>query len=80
MNPLAEAHAVALLLQHPEGWVHVYCDGSSRWAAAPPNPAHYWDAGDVPEPIVCERRSYHQARTAFSTAVKRMRARGIHVG
>ncbi len=80
MDPLAEAQAVALLLQHPEGWVHVFADGSSRWAAGPPDPTHYWDAGDVPEPIPCARRSYRQARTAFSVAIKRMRARGVHVG
>lgn len=80
MHPLAEAEAVALLLQHPQGWVHVFSDGSSRWAPAPPDPSHYWDPGDVPEPIACQRQSYRQARTAFSIALKRMRARGVQVG
>lgn len=80
MDPLAEPRAVALLLEHPTGWVHVYSDGSSRWALAPPEPSHYWDPRDVPEPIACQRRSYHQARTAFSNALKRLRKRGIAVG
>lgn len=78
MQPMAaEANAVALLLEHPQGWVHVFADGSSRWAPTPPDPNLYWDPGDVPEPIQCQRRSYRQARTAFSAAVKRLRARGV---
>jgi hypothetical protein len=81
MHPLAEAQAVALLLEHPTaGWVHVFCDGSSLWSASPPNPAQFWDPGDVPESIACQRRSYHQARTAFAAAIKRLRGRGIPVG
>ena len=80
MHPLAEADAVALLLQHDSGWVHVYADGSSRWSSARPDPARYWDAGDVPESIVCQRRSYGQARTAFTQALKRLRARGVQIG
>lgn len=80
MDPLAEARAVTLLLQNPNGWVHIFCDGSSRWSPAPPDAASYWDPGDVPEPVVCERRTYHQARGAFSAALKRLRARGIRVG
>jgi hypothetical protein len=80
MNPLAESEAVALLLQHAAGWVHVYADGSSRWSTAKPDPSKYWDPSDVPESIACERRSYGQARLAFSQALKRLRARGIQVG
>lgn len=80
MNPLAEPQAVALLLQHPDGWVHVYADGSSRWAPAPPNPGQFWDPTDVPEPIPCQRRSYNQARLAFANALKRLRNRGVPVG
>jgi hypothetical protein len=80
MNPLAEPKAVALLLQHATGWVHVFCDGSSRWSPDPPDGSHYWDAGDVPEAIPCQRRSYQQARAVFSASLKRMRARGVAVG
>lgn len=80
MHPLAEPQAVALLLQNPEGWVHVYADGSSRWSPAPPNPRLYWDASDVPEPIPCRGHSYNQARLAFANALKRLRNRGVPVG
>lgn len=80
MHPLAEAQAVALMLQHSTGWIHVFCDGSSRWSTAPPDATSYWDPGDVPEPVVCQRRTYQQARGAFSAALKRLRARGIPVG
>lgn len=80
MNPLAEPEAVALLLQHQNGYVHVFCDGSSRWSTERPNPTHYWDPGDVPETIPCQRRSYSQARVAFSVAIKKLRNRGVSVG
>lgn len=80
MHPLAEPQAVAILLQNHQGWVHVYADGSSRWSPAPPDPNNYWDPGDVPEPIACQRRSYQQARAAFTGALKRLRARGVQVG
>ena len=80
MNPLAEPQAVASLLNHPDGWVHVFSDGSSRWAATPADPKQYWDPQDVPESIACPGRNYHVARIAFSTALKRLRARGVLVG
>jgi len=80
MDPLAEPNAVALLLQHPSGWVLVYGDGSSRWGNDPPAASIFWDPADVPEPIPCAPRSYQQARTAFAHALKRLRNRGVHVG
>jgi len=80
MNPLAEPQAVALLLQHSTGFVYVYTDGSSLWSATPPDATTYWDPGDVPETVACQRRTYQQARSAFSLAIKRLRARGLQVG
>ena len=80
MNPLAEPEAVALLLKHTSGFVHVYTDGSSVWSPDPPNASGYWDPGDVPESVACQRRTYQQARVAFSLALKRLRARGLQLG
>jgi len=68
MHPLAEAQAVALLLENPTGYVHVYCDGSSRWATTPPDPTSYWDMGDVPEPVVCHVREAHDEALALLIA------------
>jgi hypothetical protein len=79
MDLLAEPRAVALLLEHKKGWVHVFSDGSSLWSDALPDPGRYWDPADVPEAIVCQKRTYEQARGAFAGAVRRLRARGITV-
>lgn len=77
MNPLAEAEAVALLLQHQHGWVHVYADGSSNWSPHPPRPADWPFAEDCPEAVPVQRYSYPQARMLYRGAVKRLRARGV---
>ena len=79
MHPLAEAQAVALLLQHPTGWIHVFCDGSSRWSTAPPDATSYWDPSDVPEPVVCQRRTYQQPAVGAAEDGQLVRRRGAGV-
>lgn len=79
MDPLAEPRAVALLLEHSQGWVHIFADGSSLWDRHEPDSGRYWDPADVPEAIRCQRRTYQQARGAYAGAIKRLRARGLTV-
>ena len=78
MDPLAEARAVALLLQHTDGFVHVYSDGSANWAAAPPVAEAWAFAEDVPEFVAVRRFSYQQARNEYRNAIKRLRGRGVY--
>lgn len=77
MNPLAEAEAVALLLEHQSGWVHIYADGSSHWSPQPPRPSDWAFAEDCPEAVPVKRYSYAQARLLYRGAVRRLRARGV---
>lgn len=77
MNPLIEAQAVALLLQHKTGFVHIYSDGSANWSAEAPNPKDWHFAEDVPEGVKVERMSYGQARLVVKTALRRLRSRGV---
>jgi len=78
MDPLAEARAVALLLQYSDGFVHVYCDGSANWSATAPVPERWAFGDDVPEFVAVRRFSYQQARSEYRNAIKRLRARGVY--
>lgn len=77
MDPLAEARAVALMLEHRSGFVHVYSDGSANWSSQPPDVAAWPFPEDCPEAISVRRFSYHQARGEFRNAIKRLRSRGV---
>jgi hypothetical protein len=77
MDPLAEARAVALMLQHTDGFVHVYADGSANWSPEKPEAAAWHFAEDVPEGVPVRRFSYQQARTEYRNALKRLRNRGV---
>ncbi len=77
MNPLAEARAVALMLEHSTGFVHVYADGSANWAFDRPDPSAWPFAEDVPEGVPLRRFGYQQARTEYRNALKRLRNRGV---
>ena len=77
MDPLAEARAVALLLQHDNGFVHVYSDGSANWSPERPDPGAWPFAEDVPEGVSVRRFSYQQARGEYRNALKRLRNRGV---
>lgn len=77
MDPLAEARAVALMLQHQDGYVHVYADGSANWSVERPEPGAWPFADDVPEGVEVRRFSYQQARTEYRNALKRLRNRGV---
>ena len=77
MNPLAEARAVALMLQHSAGFVHVYADGSANWALERPEPSAWPFPDDVPEGVPLRRLSYQQARNEYRNALKRLRNRGV---
>lgn len=72
-----EAHTVALIMERREGHVHVFADGSGRWAPQPPDPRVYPFPDDCPVSIPCAPRSYGAARTAYRQAVKALRLRGI---
>jgi hypothetical protein len=77
MDPLAEARAVALLLQHETGFVHVYSDGSANWSPSQPDAASWPFPDDVPEGVAVRRFSYQQARGEYRNALKRLRNRGV---
>lgn len=77
MNPLAEAEAVALILEHQDGWAHVYADGSANWASRPPDPGRWPFPDDCPEAVPLRRYRYHEAKALYRAAVRKLRARGV---
>lgn len=78
MNTLSEAEAVALLLEHRDGYVHVYADGSANWSPKPPSSSDWPFAEDCPEALPVRKYSYPQARLLYRGAIKRLRARGVY--
>jgi hypothetical protein len=77
MDPLAEARAVALMLQNRNGFVHVYSDGSANWSTVAPDPGAWPFPEDCPEAISVRKLTYRQARNEFRNAIKRLRTRGV---